>query len=124
MIHTALGCLPNLFLHEADPALLCGLARRRRPPGVGHQRLLGRVLGRARQLHDPLRLDDAGIEGLRVGGAVIDMQRQVGLMDRIDRLVEEADRGREIGRVLENAERGAIQNALIVGISDLGAFLG
>ena len=52
------------------------------------------------------------------------MQRQIGLVDGIDSLVEEADRGREIGRILENAERGALQDALIVGISDLGAFLG
>jgi len=41
------GLLPNLFLHEADPALFRGLARRRRPPGRRNQRLLSRILGRA-----------------------------------------------------------------------------
>ena len=124
LTHAAPGCRQSYFCMKPTQRFSAASPCRRRPPGVGHQRLLGRVLGRARQLRGTLRLDDAGVEGLRVGGAVIDMQRQVGLVDGIDRLVEEADRGRQIGRVLEDAERGALQDALIVGESDLGAFLG
>ena len=52
------------------------------------------------------------------------MERQVGLVNRVDRLVEEADGGCELGRVPEDAERGALQDALVVGEGDLGAFTG
>ncbi len=52
------------------------------------------------------------------------MQRQIGLVDGIDSLVEEVDGGGEVWRALEDAERGALQDALVVGEGDLGAFLG
>src|ERR1700682_6567270 len=84
--------LARLFLNEGDPALLGGFSFRRRPPGIGHQRLLAGVLRCAWQLSGTLGLDHVGIESLRVRRAVIDMQRQGCLGDGVDRLVEEAGR--------------------------------
>jgi len=116
--------LARLFLNEGDPALLGGFSFRRRPPGIGHQRLLAGVLRCAWQLSGTLRLDHAGIECPRVRGAVIDMQRQVGLVDGIDCLVEEADRRCQVRCALEDAERSALQDTLIEGKGDPGTFLG
>src|SRR5689334_12312610 len=56
----------GLLLHERRPALLGGLAGRRGPPGVGHQRLLGRIGRLARQLRGALGLDHAGLERLGI----------------------------------------------------------
>ena len=68
-------------------------------------------------------LDHVRLERLRVARAVVDVERQIGLVQGIDGFVEELHRRLEIRRALEDAERGALQNALVVGEGDLGAFL-